>query len=132
MCHVQLIMLWMPTKEMDHVGTPLTKSFLSRWFLYSNFLFISVTLWIACCKLICRDYKHASNSLLDERTPWIGQQKCYKKEEGKKVLKNLTENLSGITTFFDPYDKLSMMCMIPISIFLTAIEQASWNQLTPL
>ncbi len=39
-----------------------------------------------------------------------------KKEEGKKVLKNLTENLSGITTFFDPSGKLSMMCKIPVSI----------------
>ena len=38
------------------------------------------------------------------------------KLEGKKVLKKLTENLSGITTFFDPSGKLSMMCKIPVSI----------------
>ena len=34
----------------------------------------------------------------------------------KKVLEELTENLSGITTFFDPSGKLSMMCKISVSI----------------
>jgi len=44
-------------------------------------------------------------------------EKCYRtKMRVKKVLEKLTENLSGITTFFDPSGKLSMMCKIPVSI----------------
>ena len=43
--------------------------------------------------------------------------KCYRtKMRVKMVLEKLTENLSGITTFFDPSGKLSMMCKIPVSI----------------
>ena len=48
--------------------------------------------------------------------PELVNKSATEKEEGKKLLKKLTENLSGITTFFDPFGKLSMMCMIPVSI----------------
>jgi len=60
----------------------------------------------------------AQNSLVGERPPSNGQRKVLQnKDEGKKkVLEKLTENLSGITTFFDPSGKLSMMCKIPVSI----------------
>ena len=60
----------------------------------------------------------AQNSLVGERPPSDGQRKVLRnKDEGKKkVLEKLTENLSGITTFFDPSGKLSMMCKIPVSI----------------
>ena len=51
-----------------------------------------------------------------KRLPGWSTKVVQKKEEGTKVLKNLTENLSGITTLFDPSGKLSMMCMIPVSI----------------
>ena len=101
---------------MDHVGTALTKSCLSRRFLYSNFLFISFTLQIPCCKLICRNYKHASTSFLYENTPSLVNKSGTKKGRGYKVFEKLTENLSGMATFFDPSGKLSMMCMIPVSI----------------
>ena len=60
----------------------------------------------------------AQNSLVGERPPsnW-STKKCYRtKMRVKKVLEKLTENLSGITTFFDPSGKLSMMCKIPVSI----------------
>ena len=51
----------------------------------------------------------AQNSLVGERPPSNGQRKVLQnKDEGKKkVLEKLTENLSGITTFFDPSGKLS-------------------------
>ena len=60
----------------------------------------------------------AQNSLVGERPPSNGQRKVlHNKDEGKKkVLEKLTENLSGIKTFFDPSGKLSMMCKIPVSI----------------
>ena len=60
----------------------------------------------------------AQNSLVGERPPSNGQRKVLQnKDEGKKkVLEKLTENLSAITTFFDPSGKLSMMCKIPVSI----------------
>ena len=60
----------------------------------------------------------AQNSLVGERPPSNGQRKVLQnKDEGKKkVLEKLTENLSGITTFFDPSRKLSMMCKILDSI----------------
>ena len=60
----------------------------------------------------------AQNSLVGERPPSNGQRKVLQnKDEGKKkVLEKLTENLSGITTFFDPSGKLSMMCKTPVSI----------------
>ena len=60
----------------------------------------------------------AQNSLVGERPPSNGQRKVLQnKDEGKKkVLEKLTENLSGITTFFDPSGKLPMMCKIPVSI----------------
>ena len=60
----------------------------------------------------------AQNSLVGERPPSNGQRKVLQnKDEGKKkVLEKLTENLSGITTFFDPSGKLSMMCKISVSI----------------
>ena len=61
----------------------------------------------------------AQNSLVGERPPSNGQRKkvLQNKDEGKKkVLEKLTENLSGIRTFFDPSGKLSMMCKIPVSI----------------
>ena len=60
----------------------------------------------------------AQNSLVGERPPSNGQRKVLQnKDEGKKkVLEKLTENLSGIRTFFDPSGKLSMMCKIPVSI----------------
>ena len=47
----------------------------------------------------------------------VNEKVLQNKDEGKKkVLEKLTENLSGITTFFDPSGKLSMMCKIPVSI----------------
>ena len=60
----------------------------------------------------------AQNSLVGERPLSNGQRKVLQnKDEGKKkVLEKLIENLSGITTFFDPSGKLSMMCKIPVSI----------------
>ena len=48
--------------------------------------------------------------------PELVNKSATEKEEGKNVLKKLTENLSGITTFFDPSGKLSMMCKTPVSI----------------
>ena len=51
-----------------------------------------------------------------KRLPGWSTKVVQKKEEGTKVLKNLIENLSAIMTFFDPCGKLSMMCMIPVSI----------------
>ena len=66
----------------------------------------------------------AQNSLVGERPPSNGQRKVLQnKDEGKnKVLEKLTENLSGITTFFDPSGKLSMMCKIPVSITIFDIH----------
>ena len=48
--------------------------------------------------------------------PQLVNKSATNKMRVNKVLKKLTENLSGIMTFFDPSGKLSMMCKIPVSI----------------
>ena len=119
MCHVQLDMLWVPSKKRlimwaQHSPSPSCRDgscSQTCCLSHSRCGYLAIN---SSAEII----KHGSNSLVDERPPSIGQQKkCYRtKMRVKKVLEKLTENLSGITTFFDPSGKLSMMCKIPVSI----------------